>query len=98
MQSTLFAVQGFTRTYWDFFLGAGFTVGILYLFAAVLAWQLGGLPADVLVRMSVIRWGFAACFAAITVVSYLYLFWIPIVFSGAVTACLIAAAAMSSRN
>src|SRR6476646_2477695 len=44
MQSSQFTVQGFTRTYWDFFLGAGFTVGALYLFAAVLAWQLGGLP------------------------------------------------------
>ena len=33
MQSSRFVVQGFTRTYWDFFLGAGFTVGVLYLFA-----------------------------------------------------------------
>jgi hypothetical protein len=45
------AVQGFTRTYWDFFLRAGFTVGVLYLFAAVLAWQLGGLPVTTLAAM-----------------------------------------------
>ena len=38
MQSTHFTIQGFTRTYWDFFTGAGLTVGVLYLFAAVLAW------------------------------------------------------------
>src|ERR1041385_4550523 len=85
MQSTSFAVQGFTRTYWDLFVATGFSMGLFYLFAAVLAWQLGGLPAESLARMSVIRWGFAACFAALTVVSCLYLFWLPIVFSGAVT-------------
>ena len=45
MQSTHFTIQGFARTYWDFFVGAGFTVGVLYLFAAVLAWQLGSLPS-----------------------------------------------------
>ena len=33
MRSTHFTIQGFTRTYWDFFTGAGFTVGVLYLFA-----------------------------------------------------------------
>ena len=31
LQSTHFTIQGFTRTYWDFFVGAGFTVGVLYL-------------------------------------------------------------------
>ena len=41
IRSTPFTIDGFTRTYWDFFTGAGFTVGVLYLFAAVLAWQLG---------------------------------------------------------
>jgi hypothetical protein len=31
MQSTHFTIQGFTRTYWDFFVGAGLTVGALLL-------------------------------------------------------------------
>jgi hypothetical protein len=92
MQSTHFTIQGFTRTYWDFFTGAGFTVGVLYLFAAVLAWQLGGLPGESLALMRTTTWGFACCFAAVTVLSWAYLFWIPIVLSGAVTACLVIAA------
>jgi hypothetical protein len=46
MRSIHFDVQGFTRTYWDLFVAAGFSVGVFYLFAAVLAWQLGGLPAE----------------------------------------------------
>jgi hypothetical protein len=92
MQSSQFTVQGFTRTYWDFFLGAGFTVGVLYLFAAVLAWQLGGLPVATLASMRATTWSFAACFVAVTALSWRYLFWIPIVMSGVIAACLAAAA------
>ena len=98
MQSTHFAIQGFTRTYWDFFVGAGFTVGVLYLFAAVLAWQLGGLPEETLAVMRITAWGFACCFAAVTVVSVGHLFWIPIVMSSLVTACLTAAAWRSGNR
>jgi hypothetical protein len=42
MRSIHFDVQGFNRTYRDLFVAAGFSVGVFYLFAAVLAWQLGG--------------------------------------------------------
>ena len=97
MRSTAFTIDGFTRTYWDFFTSAGFTVGVLYLFAAVLAWQLGGLPGGSLALMRTTKWGFACCFGVVTVLSWAYLFWIPIVMSGAITACLVAAA-WSSGN
>jgi hypothetical protein len=97
MQSTHFTIQGFTRTYWDFFVGAGFTVGVLYLFAAVLAWQLGGLPGETLALMRATAWGFAGCFAVVTVLSVRHLFWIPIVMSALVTICLSAAAWSSGR-
>ncbi len=97
MQSTQFTIQGFTRTYWDFFVGAGFTVGVLYLFAAVLAWQMGDLPRETLALMRPTAWGFAGCFAVVTVVSVRHLFWIPIVMSAAITLGLTAAAWSSSR-
>ena len=97
MRSIHFDVQGFHRSYWDFFVAAGFTVGVFYLFAAILAWQLGGLPATTLVRMRGTAWAFALCFATITVVSLIYLFIIPIVFSILITLCLIAAAWLSAR-
>ena len=67
MRSIHFDVQGFSRTYWDLFVAAGFSVGVLYLFAAVLAWQLGGLPADTLAGMRTTVWALALAFAAITV-------------------------------
>jgi len=97
MRSIHFEVQGFNRTYWDFFVAAGFSVGVLYLFAAILAWQLGGLPAETLAVMRVTVWALALCFAAITFVSWRYLFIIPIVFSSVITVCLILAAWLSAE-
>jgi hypothetical protein len=98
MRSIHFDVQGFNRSYWDLFTAAGFSVGVLYLFAAILAWQLGGLPAATLALMRGTRWAFALCFAAITVVSWRYLFIIPIAFSIVITLCLTAAAWLSTRR
>jgi len=97
MRSTHFDVQGFKRTYWDLFEAAGFSVGIFYLFAAILAWQLGGLPAANLALMRGTAWAFALCFAAITVVSWRYLFILPIAFSIVITVCLFAAAWVSAK-
>ena len=97
MRSIHFDVQGFSRTYWDLFCAAGFSVGVFYFFAAILAWQLGGLPAETLARMRGTAWAFAACFAAITVVSWRYLFILPIVFSVVITMCLTAAAWLSAQ-
>jgi hypothetical protein len=96
MRSIHFDMQGSNRTYWDFFVAAGFSVGVFYLFAAILAWQLSSLPAATLALMRGSAWAFALCFAAITVVSWNYLFIIPIVFSMVITLCLTAAAWLSA--
>jgi len=98
MRSIHFDVQGFSRTYWDLFVAAGFSVGVFYLFTAILAWQLGALPAETLAAMRVTAWAFAFSFAAITVVSWKYLFILPIVFSVVITLCLTAAAWLSAKK
>lgn len=98
MRSIHFDMLGSDRTYWDLFVAAGLCVGVLYLFAGILAWQLGGLPAATLALMRGTTWAFALCFAAITVVSLRYLFIIPIVFSIVITLCLTAAAWLSARH
>jgi len=97
MRSIHFDAQGFNRTYWDFFVGAGLTVGVLYLFSALLAWQLSALPTANLARMRVLVWAFALCFAGVTIVSWRYLFVIPIVFSIVITLCLVAGAWLSAE-
>ena len=97
MRSVHFDVQGFHRTYWDFFLGSGFFVSAFLLFAAALAWQLARLPPQTLVLLRSATWAFALCFAALTILACTYFFLIPIVFASLITACLVAAA-WCSRN
>lgn len=97
MHSIHFDIQGFSRTYWDLFVAPGFTVGAFYLFVAVLAWQLGGLPVESLIAMRITLWALALCFAVITMVSWIHLFTIPIVLSALVTICLAGGAWLSAR-
>jgi hypothetical protein len=98
MRSIHFDVQGFSRTYWDLFVAAGLSVGVFYLFAAILAWQLGGLAPGTLALMRGTAWAFAVCFATITLVSWRYLFILPIVFSMMITVCLTAAAWRAAKT
>ena len=98
MRSIHFDAQGFSRTYWDFFSAFGFFFSVFLLFAAVLAWQLGGLPAETLARMRRTAWALAICFAAVTALSWRYAFTTPIVFSAIITVCLIAAAWLSPKQ
>jgi len=97
MRSIHFDLQGFRRSYWDFFVADGYSVGVLFLFAAVLAWQLGGLPPSTVAGMRATVWSFALCFAVMAAVSCVYLFIAPIVFSIAITACLTAGAWLSGK-
>jgi len=98
MQSTHFHIMGFSRTYWDFYVGFGLFVSVFLLLAVALAWQLGRLPPESLALMRGTAWVFALCFIAITVLSWKYFFVIPIVFSIVITLCLTAAAWLSGKR
>ena len=98
MRSVHFDAQGFTRKYWDFFSAFGFFFSVFLLFAAVLAWLLGGLPAETLARVRSIAWALAICFVAVTAFSWRYAFTTPIVFSTLITVCLTAAARLSAKT
>ena len=69
MRSIHFDAQGFNRTYWDFFSAFGLFFAVFLLFSAVLAWLLGGLPAETLARVRSIAWALAICFVAVTALS-----------------------------
>src|SRR5580700_2907709 len=98
MRSIHFDAQGFSRTYWDFFSAFGLFFSVFLLFAAVLAWLLGGLPAETLARVRSIAWALAGCFVAVTALSWRYAFTTPIVFSTLITVCLTAAAWLSAKT
>ena len=98
MRSIHFDAQGFNRTYWDFFSAFGFFFSVFLLFAAVLAWQLSSLPAEIFARMRRTAWALAISFVAVTVLSFRYAFAIPIVFSTLITMCLIAAPWLSEKK
>jgi hypothetical protein len=97
MHAVHFDAQGFTRTYWDFFSAFGLFFSVFLLFAAVLAWLLGGLPAEILASVRSIAWALAICFVGVTALSWRYAFTTPIVFSTLITVCLIAAAWLSVK-
>jgi hypothetical protein len=97
MRSIHFNVQGFNRSYWDFYVGFGLFVSVFLLFAAVLAWQLSGLSAETLPSMRGTAWALAVCFVAVTILSCIYFFIVPIVLSIVITACLVTAAWLSGK-
>jgi hypothetical protein len=98
MRSIRFDMLGFSRTYWDLFVGFGFFVSVFLLFAAVLAWQLGRLSPETLALLRGPAWALALCFAGITVLSWIYFFTLPIIFTFLITVCLVAAAWLSGKS
>jgi hypothetical protein len=97
MKSTRFPILGFSRTYWDFYVGSGLSIGVFLLLAAILAWQLGSLTKPTAALLRPTAWALALCFAVLTVLNCAYFFTIPIVFSGLIAICLASATWVSTR-
>jgi hypothetical protein len=93
---TTFQVQGQTRSYWDFFSGFGLFTTVLVLFCAILAWELANMPADVLNRLTRVRWALAGCFDALTIVTWVYVAPTPAIFSAVIALVLALAARQDS--
>jgi len=98
MRNVTFHVGAFSRNYWDFFLGFGYFVSVLMVFAAVVAWQLGGLSKEMLAGVPLITWGLAISFAGVVFLSWRYFFLPPIVFSVILMVLLILAAFLARRG
>jgi len=98
MQKIHFNAQGFDRSYWDFFVGFGLFVSVFLLFAAILAWQLSGMKAEILAMIPAVKWSLALCFIGITILSWKYFFVVPVVFSSVIMLCLIVAAWLPNKT
>ena len=97
LQTLHFQVQGFNRTFWDFYVGFGLLISVFLAFLAFLAWQLSTLAPESLALVHGIKWGLAICIAVETVLTWRYFFIGPIIFSIVISACLIAAAWLSGK-
>jgi hypothetical protein len=98
LKQTTFVVQGFHRNYYSFYVGSGLLVGLVMFFTAVVTWQLSRLPAATLAQLPWITWGLAVCYAGALILSWRYLFAVPVIFSAVIFLCLVEAAAMARRN
>ena len=93
MRGVHFPVQGFQRSYWDFFSGFGFFVTALLLFSAYFAWYVGGLPPETRRMLTPVLWAFAITYVVIAILTWRYFFMAPGIFSTIVALLLVAAAA-----
>ena len=70
---------------------------ILLLFAAILAFQPGGLPKETRRSLGLVRWAFALSFLAITGLTWRYFFTAPLVFASVIALCLLVAARSGAK-
>jgi hypothetical protein len=97
MSSVQFEFKGSNYSYAKFYIGFGLTVTAYLLFSAFLAWHLGTLAAAQPQAIVAIAWAFALVQLACLVLSVLYFFILPAIFSGVVVVCLAWAAWLLSR-
>lgn len=84
MRSQQFVLEGFTRTYWDFYTGFGFAISGYLLLLAVVLWQLSGLAKAGSSRLRPLIAAFAAAFLFNAVVVWKFFFTTPAVFATAI--------------
>jgi hypothetical protein len=88
MKGYRFDVMGFTRGYWDFYLGFGLTVSVSLAAFAILIWQLGTLSRAAPGAARPMIAALLAAFAAFSVLDVMYFFTAPLVLTVPVAACL----------
>lgn len=91
VKSITVITQGFLRSYWDFHIGFGVTLSLLFLVQAIVFWQLGALEQDEPRSARFIAAVFGVFYAICTIVNLMFFFCAPIVCSAILSACLITA-------
>ena len=98
MRSFRFDAEGVSRSYYDFYLGFGFTISVYMLLQAVLLWQLATIARSEPLRVRPLIASFFLASLASAFVSWKFIFAIPVVFSALVAACLGPALLTSRRG
>jgi hypothetical protein len=88
MRSFHFDAAGASRTYLDFYLGFGYILGVYMLAQAVVLWQLASMAKSDAYRIRPLVGSFFFVAVASTVLSWIYLFIVPVICSAAIAVCL----------
>jgi hypothetical protein len=88
MRTFRFEILGVSRTYLDFYLGFGFTLSVYFLLQAILLWQLAAIARTEPLKVRPMIASFALASLASGLLSLRFIFPVPVVFSGVLTAVL----------
>ena len=81
IQSSHFKVLGFTRTYWNFYVGFGLAISLFQLMQAVVLWQLAGVARTDAASVRPMIAAFSIAYFINTLLSVKFFFVIPLVTS-----------------
>jgi hypothetical protein len=98
MKSFRFDAEGVSRSYYDFYLGFGFTISVYLLLQAVLLWQLAAIAKTEPLRARPLIGSFFLASVACAFVSWRFIFAVPVVFAALVAVSLGAALLASRRS
>jgi hypothetical protein len=83
MTTVRFETMGVSRSYLDFFMGFGWSIGVAMLLQAVLLWQLGSLATNNGTLIRPMIGALALASFATGIIAWRFIFPIPALFSGA---------------
>jgi hypothetical protein len=88
MKSVHVTAQGADGTWYGYYRGFGVIVSVYFLFAAVLTWHLGGMTPRERRPFAPVTWALFVSYVATAVVTWVWFFPVPLVFSMAIAALL----------
>jgi len=88
MRSFHFTTEGVSRTYLDFYRGFGFLLSVFLVLQAVLLWQLAGFARTQPALVRPMVGTFLVASIASAILTAVFIFPLPVLFSAAVIVCL----------
>jgi hypothetical protein len=98
MATVRFETMGASRSYLDFFMGFGWSIGVFMLLQTVLLWQLGSMARTNAVHVRPMIAVFALANLASGMIAWRFIFPMPAVFSGVLVLVLVAAYAVARER
>ncbi len=98
MKTNQFPLMGFTRSFWDFYLGMGLSVSILLTVEALVFWHLSSLAKSHARKLRPILATFALGYLVFAVNSYRFFFFRPVATEILIALCLVVAILTASPS